>query len=118
MASSARAPAQTFVELGNVLVELGDRKNAILALERAEKLQPGTVLTSLARGKISYFEGDFPAAEKYLSRYLIFAAKTCDAYSFLGLAPKGAKESDFGSRKSPKGAGTLSPAYTAAFQSR
>ena len=92
MASSARAPAQTFVELGNVLVELGDRKNAILALERAEKLQPGTVLTSLARGKISYFEGDFPAAEKYLSRYLIFAAKTCDAYSFLGLALKAQKK--------------------------
>ena len=50
MASSPRAPAETFVELGNVYVELGDRKNAILALERAERLKPGTLLTSLGPG--------------------------------------------------------------------
>lgn len=88
MASSPQAPAETFVELGSVYAELGDRKNAILALERAERLEPGTLLTSLARGKISYFEGKFAAAEQYLSQYLKLRGEDCDAYSLLGLSQK------------------------------
>ncbi len=94
MASSPRAPAETFVELGNVYVELGDRKNAILALERAERLKPGTLLTSLARGKISYFEGKFAAAEKYLSQYLKLRGEACDAHMFLGLSQKAQRKVD------------------------
>ena len=88
MASSPRAGAEVFADLGNVYADFGDRKSALEAFDRAESLGANPALSSLGRGKISYFEGNFAAAEGHLNRYLKEVEENCDAYQFLGLASK------------------------------
>ena len=88
MASAPGAKASTFADLGAVYVELGNTPLALAAFEKAEKLEPSTTLTSLGRGKLRYFAGDFEQAEKYLRQALVADPSACDGHLFLGLALK------------------------------
>ncbi len=88
MASSPRASAEVFADLGDTHLELGDRQNAVRAYDRAEELDPGTPLTALGRGKLRYADRDFAGAEKYLDRYVKGKGTSCQAYLFLGLVQK------------------------------
>ena len=88
MASAPGAKASTFADLGMVYVELGKNPLALAAFEQAEKLDPATTLTSLGRGKLRYFAGDFEQAEKYLRQALVTDPSACDAHLFLGLTLK------------------------------
>ena len=94
MASSPRASAEVFSDLGDTYLELGDRKNAIRAYDRAEELDPGIFLTALGRGKLSFADRDFVGAEKHLGRYLDGKGTSCQAYLFLGLVQKLQKKLD------------------------
>ncbi len=88
MASSLRASAEVFADLGDTHLELGDRQNAVRAYDKAEELDPGTLLTALGRGKLRYADRDFAGAEKHLDRYVKGKGSSCQAYLFLGLVQK------------------------------
>jgi tetratricopeptide (TPR) repeat protein len=88
MASAPGAKAPAFADLGNVYVELGNTTLALAAFEKAEKLEPAMTLTSLGRGKLRYYAGDFEQAEKYLRQALLTDPSACDGHLFLGLALK------------------------------
>lgn len=94
MASSPWASAEVFADLGDTQLELGDRKNAVRAYDRAEGLDPRTFLTALGRGKLSYADRDFAGAETRLGRYLDGKGTSCQAYLFLGLVQKLQKKLD------------------------
>ena len=111
MASSPRASAEVFADLGDTHLELGDRQNAVRAFDRAEQLDPGTLLTALGRGRLSYADRDFAAAEKHLSRYLNGKGTSCQAYLFLGLVQMLQKKLDVSRAVLKKGT-TLCPEDT------
>ncbi len=94
MASSPRASAEVFADLGDTHLELGDRQNAVRAYERAEELDSGTLLTALGRGKLGYADRDLDGAERHLARYLKGRGTSCQAYLFLGLVQKLQKKLD------------------------
>ena len=94
MASSPRASAEVFSDLGDTHLDLGDRKNAKRAYNKAEEIDPSTTLTALGRGKMSYADQDLAGAEVHLTRFLGGKGTSCQAYLFLGLVRKMQKKQD------------------------
>ncbi len=92
MSSSPQALASVHAELGEVYVELSHPREALKAFQRAEELEPGTALTGLGKGKISYARKDYSTAEKQLARYWNQVEKSCQASLFLGLVLKAQKK--------------------------
>jgi len=93
-AAGPDAPAATLAELGDTCLELGDRAGAAAAYARAEGLEPSGAATSLGRGKLAYFAGDFEAAERQLSRAAAQPGRACEARLYLGLALRELRRND------------------------
>ena len=91
ISSSPDASAGMLADLGNTYLELGDHEKAIQSYDKAEEMEPGTSLTGFGRGKISYSQGDLPAAESHLSRYLKRAEANCEAHLLLGVVHRSRK---------------------------
>ncbi len=91
IASSPDASSGVFADLGNAYLELGDYEKAKHSYDETERIDPGTSLTGFGRGKISYSEGDLPAAERYLSAYLKQGGSNCEAHLLLGMVHRSLK---------------------------
>ena len=94
LASSPNPSAKVFADLGDVYLELREPEKAVQSYETAEQMEPGTPLTALGRGKISYSKGDLTATAGHLILYLDKGGMDCEAYLLLGMVRRAQRSAD------------------------